>query len=216
MDNAVDISEAIATTLVSESQAFVINPEAVQESRLQIMNGNWIFNHIVSVRVGLSVGEPCLDATAGHPYGETPRVVVSTEVLSGQFALAVVCPTKFATPNDESIFKHAPLFKVAHKSRTRPLRFLALVLDSPCKIAVLIPPRLIKLDEANTLFSQSSGKEAVCCKGARVPCIFSVFFEGMVRFIADIGNTWDGLLHPVGKFILGQLSFNERIMARLQ
>ena len=64
---AMHIGEAEMATLILEGQAFVIDPQKVEDSRVKIMNMNPAFRDTVRVLVRLTVGRTGLNPTTGKP-----------------------------------------------------------------------------------------------------------------------------------------------------
>ena len=73
--------------------------------------------HIVHVRSPVDAAEPdlvrcaddlaALDATAGHEYRESPRVVIAA------FAFLVErCPAEFSAPDDKDIIEHSTRLQI--------------------------------------------------------------------------------------------------------
>lgn len=78
-----DVGQPEATPLVFVRQSLVIDPHQVQNCGVEIVNVNAIFDHIVAEFVGRPVADPWFDTTAGHPGGETSRMVIATVVIVG-------------------------------------------------------------------------------------------------------------------------------------
>lgn len=64
---AMHIGEAKMAPLVLEGQAFVIDPQKVENGRVKIMNMNPAFRDTVRVFVRLTVGRTGLNPTPGKP-----------------------------------------------------------------------------------------------------------------------------------------------------
>jgi hypothetical protein len=113
------IRQAEIATLVPESQSFVIDTELIQNRRIQIVNVDGILDHVVTEIVGFPVNDATFDTSTSHPFRITPRVVITTIVGFRQPTLAIDCPAKFTTPNDESVIQKATLFEVLDQRITR-------------------------------------------------------------------------------------------------
>ena len=79
-----DIGQPEVTALVLECQTLVIDTQAVQGRRLQVVYVNRMLDHVVAIVVGLSVRDSRRDASARHPHREAPRVVISAVVRFAQ------------------------------------------------------------------------------------------------------------------------------------
>ena len=87
------------------------------------MHMNSAINDVVAILIGLAVGMSALDATTRHPDRVAARVVVTSETLVVQFALAVVGPAEFAAPDHQRVIEQAALFKICDESRRSFVRF---------------------------------------------------------------------------------------------
>ena len=59
----------MASTLVLERQAFVIDTQAMKQGRVEVMHMNRVFDDVVAVVVRLADGDARLDAAARQPNG---------------------------------------------------------------------------------------------------------------------------------------------------
>src|SRR5262245_26377185 len=98
---AMHVGQPEVSPLEAVRQPGVIDSQAVQDGGLEVVDVDGVFHDVVAELVGLAVGDPSLDAAAGHPDGETTRVVVAAETLLGDLALAVGGTTELAAPDDE-------------------------------------------------------------------------------------------------------------------
>ena len=83
-------------------------------------------------------------------------MMVAAVVAGRQLALAVVGAAKLAAPEDQRIVKHSPLLEVLNQGRTWLVGFPALLTDAARQIAVMVPARMIKLDEPNVALRKPS------------------------------------------------------------
>ncbi len=90
------IRKPVMPSLKLEGQPLVINPQAIQNRRLQIVDVNRIPHDVVTVIVGLPVGDATPDSATGQPDGETEWMVVTAVIVARQFTLAVNRATKLA------------------------------------------------------------------------------------------------------------------------
>ncbi len=107
---------------------------------------------IKRVFVCFSVAHASFNASTCHPHGEGTRVVITTIIGFGQFALRVNRAAEFATEDNEGVIEHASAFEVLDKSVTCLIDVLALRGKIARKIAVLIPSAMEYLCEPNTSF----------------------------------------------------------------
>src|SRR3954452_13008358 len=88
-DVALDVGQAIVATLELVGQTGVIDAEAVQQRRVQVVDVDRPVGDVVTEVVGGAVADSPLDASPRQPDGEAARVVVAAVVGGGQRALAV-------------------------------------------------------------------------------------------------------------------------------
>ena len=91
--------EALVKALETEGEAFVVDAKAVEGCRMEIVDGDFVFDGVESKGVGGSVGGAAANATARHPEGESVRVMVASPVLSG--SLNDWRTAKFTAPDHE-------------------------------------------------------------------------------------------------------------------
>src|SRR5262245_59935308 len=75
--------------LVLVSQLRVTDAEQMQHRRVQIVDMHRILGDVVGKVSGLAEGDSRFDASAGHPDGEAPRVMIAPVVVGGELSLAV-------------------------------------------------------------------------------------------------------------------------------
>lgn len=122
----VDIRQAVMAALVFERQSCVIDPKAVQDRGVQIVNMNRIASHVVAEVVGFPVRHSTFDPAAGHPDREGPRMMVSPVVIGCQFALTVHRSPEFTAPDHECVLQQTSLFQILQQRGRRSVRVLAL------------------------------------------------------------------------------------------
>ena len=103
------IGEAKAAPLETIGQSLVVDPQQVEESRMEIMHMNRIAHDIVAIFVSLPHGLTRLDAPTGKPHAEATRVMIPAEIVAIQFSLGVVGPAKLASPDHESVIAPPPI-----------------------------------------------------------------------------------------------------------
>ena len=84
--------------------------------------------------------------------------MIATEIASVELALAIVGAAKLTTPNNQGVFEHATRLQVGDEGGRCLVGFLALSPDATGQTTVLIPARVIKLNETYVFFRQSSCK----------------------------------------------------------
>ncbi len=84
---AMDVRQAEIAALEPIGQPLVIDPEAVQQRGVEIVNMDRILGDVVAEVVGLPVRDARFDAAAGRPHRKAPRMVVATVVLPREASL---------------------------------------------------------------------------------------------------------------------------------
>src|SRR5579859_7143291 len=128
-DPAMHVGQPMMTALIEERQPGVVNAQAVQHGRVQVVNVDRVASDVVAVIVGLAMRHPRLDAAAGQKDRETTRVMIATIVLGRQRALAIHCPAKLAAPDHERVVEQAALFQVDEQAGGRLVGVAALAGD---------------------------------------------------------------------------------------
>src|SRR5205823_10046660 len=78
---AAHISQPMMPSLELERQAGVVDAQAVQDRRVQVVDVDRIAGDVVAVGVGFAVGDAGLDGVAGRPGGGGARMVGGAVVL---------------------------------------------------------------------------------------------------------------------------------------
>src|SRR4029077_11647342 len=91
--------ELLIQTLESITELVVVYTQAMKNGRIEVAHVHRIIYHVIAIVVGLAIGDSGAHAGAGHPGGETARVMVAAIVLLAQPALAVYGPPEFTCPD---------------------------------------------------------------------------------------------------------------------
>ena len=110
-DVAGDVGQAVVAALELERQPRVVDAQAVQHRRVQVVDVDRVAGDVVAEVVGLAVGHARLDAAAGQPDGEAARMMVAAVVVGGQLALAVDGAAELAAPDDQRVVEQAALLR---------------------------------------------------------------------------------------------------------
>ena len=76
------------------------------------------------------------------------------------------------------------------------------------KIAVVVPPTMVELDEADVAFGKAAGEEAVGGVSTGDAGIFTIEFEGAGGFFAEVGEIGHAHLHSVRHLVCGDAGIN--------
>ena len=72
-----DVRESKIASTITIRQAFVVYPKQVKYRSLQVMNVNWVLDHLKAELIGPSVDTPALDPSASKKHRESMRVMVT-------------------------------------------------------------------------------------------------------------------------------------------
>ena len=173
-----DIGQSVTASLMSVSQTFMIDSEQMQNRSLKIMDMHTILGNVVTMIVRFSVTESWFDSTTSHPDGITTGMMIASKLVSSQPPLTIICPSKFARPDNQCVLKHSALFQIFDQCCGSLICFSTLVAESSWQAAMLIPTRMIKLNEPNTTFSKTSGQQTIGSVGSRFIDIRTIKCEG--------------------------------------
>ena len=164
---SVDVGQASFETVVVKRQPLVVEPQQVQDRRVEVVDGRHILDGFETEFVSRSVAEWSFDAGPGQPRGKAGRVVVSTagSLLESRHA------TKLGTPDDERVFEQPSLFEILEQRGRRLIEHLPMlfVLRLQRLVTVTVTDALAaclistveQLDESHPLLNQSSSEHAV-------------------------------------------------------
>ena len=100
-DFAVDVCFVVeVAAAVAVGQAFVVQPEEVQNGRVQIVDVHFVFRSVVAVIISGSRSVAHPSPTARHPHGKPFRVMIPPVVV------CAVGAAKFS-PQITSVVQHA-------------------------------------------------------------------------------------------------------------
>ena len=141
---------------MAEGEAFVVDAEEVEESGVKIVDVHGFFGGLEAEVVSFAVGHAAFDSAASHPHEEAVWVMVS--------AISVFADggaSEFSTPDDEGFFQEAAIFEVGEEGGDGLVDVFGEVGSGFVVISVSIPGlpvTIVNLDEADSVFSQSSGQ----------------------------------------------------------
>ena len=71
-----NIGQAIVPTLELKRELGVVNPQAVQDCCVEVVDMNGIFGNVVAEFIGRAIGYSGLNSAAGQPHREAARMVI--------------------------------------------------------------------------------------------------------------------------------------------
>ena len=178
---------------------------------MEVVDRERVLDDVVAELVGLAVDLAALGAAAGHPHGETARVVVAAVVLLGESALAVDRAAEFAAPDDEGVVEHPALLEILDKGMARLVDVLALAGHAAVDVGVVVPVVVVDLDEADAAFDEATGHQHAVREAAALAGFFAVELEDVLRFLGEVGEFRHRGLHAEGHLILLDAGMGLRI-----
>src|SRR5262245_62824639 len=79
---AKNVCQSEITARIAKRQAFVVESEAVQDRRLEIVNVDWLLDDVVTQLVGRTMNDARFDAAAGEPHRVRTRVMIAAELAT--------------------------------------------------------------------------------------------------------------------------------------
>ena len=101
----VDICQAPVAAVVAKSQLLVVNPKQVQNRRVEIVAGGFIFRRTLGPFIADTESRALFDPGARQPVYVSAAVVIAPKT-----ALTKRHPAKFRGPNNQCIFEHPARF----------------------------------------------------------------------------------------------------------
>ena len=109
---AMHIGQPMIASLVAVRQSAMVDAQAAQHRRMEIVDVDRILDDVVREVIGLAERDAGLDAAAREPKREAARVMIAAIVVSGQRALAVDGAAEFPAPEDERVVEQATRLQV--------------------------------------------------------------------------------------------------------
>ena len=81
------IGQSKTTPLVLEREPLVVDAHQVHDGRLEVVHMHRVLDDVVADLVGFTVGDAGTDAAAGHPVGETARMMVAPVIGACDIAI---------------------------------------------------------------------------------------------------------------------------------
>ena len=104
------ICQSEVSSLMSVGELLVIDSEAMQHGRVEIVNMNWFVDNVVAEIICFTVDNSGFYPTTCHPFGVAAGMMVTAVVGFRQASLTIDCSSKFSTPYHKSVVQHSSLF----------------------------------------------------------------------------------------------------------
>ena len=145
---------------------------------------------------------PAPNSTAGHPHREGLWVVVATlGATECRARFDHRCSPEFTSPDHQSLLQQAPLFEIPQQRSGSLIGLATLLTQSSLDVAVMIPARVVNLNETNTPFRHSAGEQALAGERTVTRLLDPVRFERRRGFAHQIDQFGRRRLHPIGHFV---------------
>ena len=160
------VGQSAFDAVVIKAQAFVVQPQQMEDSGVQIIDGSDMLLCPVAEVVGGTVGEAAFEAGTGKPNSEAVRIVIA----AGSSSLKRRHATKFGDPDDERVLEHAALFQITNEPRARLIEdwtvdlVLRLQGSMPVPVADTFTHGVCpveELHEAHAALQEAAGKYAI-------------------------------------------------------
>src|SRR5690606_14056994 len=115
----------------------VVDAAEGEDRGVEVVNGDDVFDSLVTKLVGRAIGDPRLDPAAGHPDGEAQNVVVAAGPLPHRRA------AELATPDDQGVVEHPPLVQVFDQGGARLVNFEGGLGHRLLDVAVVVPGSMV-------------------------------------------------------------------------
>ncbi len=140
----------------------MIKAETVGDGGIQVMEGDWVFDHGPGVFIRLTVDESPFHSTAGEEAGEGSGVVASSVAM---FFLNLRGPSEFGAEDDEGRVQQTAFFEVGDESAVGGVKQLAAGLHRGEVVVVGVPAAEGHFDEAHVMLDESPGEETALSEG---------------------------------------------------
>ncbi len=95
----------------------MVDAQAVQQGRVQVVDVHRIAGDVVAEVVRLAVSDSSTDAATREPHAVAPRMMVAAEIVGRERALAEDGPAELPGPDHQGVFEEAALPQVGDEGR---------------------------------------------------------------------------------------------------
>lgn len=106
------IGKAIVTAIVTVGELFVIEPEQVKDSGVEVVHMHLVFGYTDAGVIGFAIDRSAFYAAAGHPRRKDPVMVFAAGLARG--FLEGRAP-ELRGPDHQCVVEHPPLFQVTEE-----------------------------------------------------------------------------------------------------
>jgi hypothetical protein len=153
------IGQAVVAAAKGKGEACVIDAQQVKQRSMKVMNGDFVFDHPVTVLVRLAIDRSALYSRPCHPHTKSGRVVVTPVCTLGKR-----CASKFPAPHYKGLIQQPADLQILQQACDGLVYCMCIPFMSILEIGMLIPPvrpipycRACKFNESHSSFNQSPG-----------------------------------------------------------
>src|SRR4051812_29573571 len=118
--------------------------------------------------------------------------MIAAIVVGRKFALRIDRASEFPAPDNQCVFQQAAILQVLDQGGCWLVSVAALACDLLWTFAVLIPAAMEQLYEPYAPFRQTSCKDTVRRKSARLARIRTIPLQQCFRLLREIRQFWNG------------------------
>ncbi len=197
-----DAGQALIEALELEGESFVVDAQAVQDGRIQVVDVAGVRRDVVAEVVGFAVRNAPLDAAAGQPHAEVARVMVAAVVFPGQGSLRIDGASEFSAPDHQCAIEQAALLEVGQQGRRRLVGVVTLGRDVARQVAMLVPTAMQNLDGADATLNHPPGQQCAGREASWLQHFRSIQIECFLRLTLQVGQIRNARLHSKRHFVL--------------
>ena len=105
-----DVGQADVSSTVAVGEVGVIDTQQMEHVGMQVVHGQFVFNHPVAVFVGGAVNGPPFNASAGHPQAESLGIVIAAVGALGKWGAS-----EFSTEDQEGALQKSACFQILNE-----------------------------------------------------------------------------------------------------
>src|SRR6185369_12618358 len=194
----VHVREPVVAALELERQPGVVDAEAMQHGRVEVVNVHCVADDVVAEIVRFAVSQSGPDAAASEPDGKAARMMVAAIIVSREWTLAIDGSAELAAPDDECVVEQTALFEIPDKRGAWLVGVTALADDLGRQLSMLVPAAMKKLDKPHAALGKAPRQQAVRGVGAGLARVRPIKIEDVRRLLRQVAEFRYGTLHPVG------------------
>src|SRR4051812_417240 len=219
-DAAFNIRQPPIDAVVIEGQFFVIQPKQMQNRRVKIRNGNFVFRDEVPNVIRRPMPITLFHPRASQETRERRRMMVASRRID---ALRRRAASEFRAPHQQRILQHPALLQVLDQSsdrliqrrRLRVMILLQILMPIPIDAWTAECPAIDDLHKTHPTFQKPSRHQTISAEPFISIIAEPIHFLCGLCFIIKAARFRNAHLHARGKFIRTQPR-RKRIIARMR